>query len=436
MNDVIAPSAPGTERRPSASGRADWRSTVERAVGEVRRVGSIVWSRCRPVLATVTGTGWSVVVLSCVAWVLGSQLGWIELRVAAFAGAILFALCAVMTLGRTRVKINISVQPVRVVAGESAVGRMRVTNVGRSRLLPVLVEIPIGESAACFELPMLSPDMAHEELFVVRTARRGVIAVGPAITVRGDPLGLLRRTFAWTEVTDLYVHPVTVAIDALGSGLIRDLEGQTSEHISMSDLAFHALREYAPGDDRRHIHWRSSAKAASSGLDEKFLVKQFLDTRRSHLTVVVDGSAGAYLSDEDFETAASAGASLAVRAIRDGIDTTLLVADQATEGEEGQATLDHFAMAQLGQGDDLVVAAARAALMAPDTSFVVLITGANVEFASIRRAVSHFRPEVKAIAIRVDPRRPVGVTESSIVPVLELPHVGDLAPLVRGGGFA
>ena len=60
----------------------------------------------------------------------------------------------------------------------------------------------------------------------------------------------------------------------------------------MSDLAFHALREYQPGDDRRYVHWRSSAKHG------RLLVRQFLDTRRSHLAVVVDTDPG-YAGGED-----------------------------------------------------------------------------------------------------------------------------------------
>ena len=100
--------------------------------------------------------------------------------------------------------------------------------------------------------------------------------------MRGDPLGLVRRTVRWTDVTELFVHPRTVSLESLGAGLLRDLEGETTQDLSMSDLAFHALREYQPGDDRRYIHWRSSAKAG------RLLVRQFLDTRRSHLSVVVD----------------------------------------------------------------------------------------------------------------------------------------------------
>ena len=65
----------------------------------------------------------------------------------------------------------------------------------------------------------------------------------------------------------------------------------------MSDLAFHALREYQPGDDRRYIHWRSSAKAG------RLLVRQFLDTRRSHLSIVVDADPDLYAGGEgDVET--------------------------------------------------------------------------------------------------------------------------------------
>ena len=114
-----------------------------------------------------------------------------------------------------------------------------------------------------------------------------------ATTVHGDPLGLVRRTVAWTERTELFVHPLTVSLESLGAGLLRDLEGTVTPDLSMSDLAFHALREYQPGDDRRYIHWRSSAK------HDRLLVRQFLDTRRSHLAVVVDTSPEVYARDVD-----------------------------------------------------------------------------------------------------------------------------------------
>ena len=50
--------------------------------------------RHETVLSTVL-----VLALSFAAWVVGTRMGWIELRVAAFAGLVLFVLCAVMTIG-------------------------------------------------------------------------------------------------------------------------------------------------------------------------------------------------------------------------------------------------------------------------------------------------------------------------------------------------
>jgi uncharacterized protein (DUF58 family) len=411
---------------------------ARRAPGVWSVVGSwmhSVLNRLRPITSSVTPTGWTVLVLSAVAWIAGTRLGWVELRTIAFAGVVLFVLCALLGLGRTKVEVSIELDPQRVVAGEPAAGRVVVTNVGKVRLLPLMLEIPIGASSARFDLPSLATGATHEEVFIVQTVRRGVIPIGPALTVRGDPLGLIRRSIAWTEVHDLYAHPVTVPLGTIGSGLIRDLEGQTATNLSTSDLAFHALREYVPGDDRRHIHWKSSAKIGASIPGGKFMVKQYLDTRRSHLTVVVDGRETAYATPDDFETAASAAASIAVRAIRDGIDTSVVVADQSADGVAGQLMLDRFSLAQFGRGGSLSDLAALGARSAPDTSIAVLVTGANSDFGELRRAAVHFPPEVNTIGLRIDPARPTGVADSPALVLLDLPHLGDLAALLRGGGI-
>jgi len=430
---VDAPPAPPDAATPT--GRSARFDTVRDA--GVVRIARDVFARVRravtPALSTVTPVGWAVFGIGVAAWIIGGRFGWIELRTIGFAAILLFGLCVLLTLGRTLLKVEVDLEPHRVVVGEPATGRVRATNVSKVRLLASVLELPIGEGGARFSLPSLASDESHDEVFVVPTLRRAVIPVGPAMTVRGDPLGLFRRKVPWTERTDLFVHPLTVPLESLGSGLLRDLEGQTTNDLSMSDLAFHALREYAPGDDRRHIHWKSSAKISSAQQDGKFMVRQFLDTRRSHLTVVVDGHVDAYRSADDFELAASAAASIAVRAIRDDMETTVLVADQVSDEESGQQTLDRFSAASFGGGAALSALAATAALLAPDTSVALIITGANTDFGQLRRASLHFPTEANTFAMRIDPSVPVGVTDNASLPVLSLPHLGDLGALLRGG---
>lgn len=392
-------------------------------------------NRASPIISMVTSIGWTVVVIGLIAWIAGSRLGWVEFRFVAASALLLFVLCVALTVGRTTLRVEIDLDSHRVVVGDSAAGQLRATNVSRVPLLPIALELPIGASSARYNLPNLPSGDSHEELFLVPTLRRAVIAVGPALTVRGDPFGLLRRSVSSSEVTELFVHPLTVPLEPLGSGLLRDLEGQTTKDISMSDLAFHALRDYAPGDDRRHIHWRSSAKLGSSVPGGKFLVRQFLDTRRSHLTVAVDGLLEAYDDPDDFEIAVSVAASIAMQGIRDEMDTTVVVADQASDGVNGQLMLDRCSMATLGNAGPLSQVAARAARLATDTSVAVLISGSNTDFTEMQRAAAHFPSEVNAVALRIDTSSPVGMTESAALTVLNLPHLGDLAALLRGAGF-
>ena len=259
------------------------------------------------------------------------------------------------------------------------------------------------------------------------TSRRGVIQVGPATTVQGDPLGLMRRTLTWTERTELFVHPHTVALEPLGAGLLRDLEGSTTEDISMSDLAFHALREYQPGDDRRYIHWRSSAKAG------RLLVRQFLDTRRSHVTVLIDTDPEQYRSGEtDVETAISVGSSIMVRAALDEQDWTVICANQRVSRSGPQLGLD--AMARIEPGPvDLLGLALDGTDLAPDTSTVFIVTGPHRAFIDLQRTAGQFPPEVSRVVVVVDPHADHGVRHGGGLVILTLSRLEDLRVLLVSG---
>ena len=384
------------------------------------------------VLATVTPLGWITVAASFGAWLLGWRLGWIELVLAAAAGLFAFLLCAALTAGRTQLRVSVELQPFRLVAGMTADGLVEITNTSKARLLPITLELPVGPKALQFDVPGVGAGRAHLERFEVPTSRRGVIPVGPATTVRGDPLGLLRRAVPWTEVRELFVHPATVPLEPLGSGLLRDLEGRTTNDISMSDLAFHALREYAPGDDRRYIHWRSSAKLTGAVPDGRFMVRQFLDTRRAHLTVIVDDDRDAYHDPEHFELAVSAGASVAVRAIRDELDTTVLAGRYPVHDGTVALALDAFARAELGTSA-LSTLAARGVRIAPATSVALLVTGAGPGLPELRRAAAQFSAEVNVVVVRVDPGAPAGMSSAGSLTLLSLRQLGDLPALLKGG---
>ena len=415
-----------------------------------------VWAPVARVFAWVSPLGWTVFGFGVVCAVLGRVFQWTELFVVAASAILLFLLTLLLTIGRTRVKIVSEVAPRRVVVGEPATGRVLVTNTSRAPLLPLLVELPVGVSAARFVLPPLGSGAEHEELFVVPTARRGVIPIGPARTVQGDPLGLMRRSLTWTDVTELFVHPKTVAVETLGAGLLRDLEGQVTEDQSMSDLAFHALREYQPGDDRRYIHWRSSAKAG------RLLVRQFLDTRRTHVSVMVDVDPESYRSghgrtaqaaalvnaphaardlvganapsaiEADVETAISVGGSIIVRAVYDEQDASLVVGDQRVVKPSPQIALDALSRVRPGP-TDLLAAALDASELAPDASTVFLVTGPHRSFQEIRRAMGQFASEVRKVVVLVDPRSDAGIHEAGGLRILTLADLRDLRLLLVTG---
>lgn len=384
----------------------------------------------RTATGVVRPIGWVVLGLGLGAALVAAQAGWRELAVLAAACLVLLLLALPFLLGRTAVRVDLRLEPQRVVAGESVAAGVHVVNTASRRLLPTTLEVPVGSAVHRYALPALAPGAGDEESFTIRTEKRGVIPVGPALTRRGDPLGLFSRDVVWTPLREVLVRPPLLPLESLGAGLLRDLEGVSTDAVSQSDLAFHALREYVPGDDLRHIHWRSSAKVMASTGDNALLVRQYLDTRRSHATLVVDDRLRSWGDPDDFETAMAVAASIAVRALTDEFDVSFVCGAHASSGADGQQALDAVCRAELGS-QGLVATARRAVDVAPDTSVAFLLTGASSGFADVQRASAAFPPEVRRYAILVDPGSTSRVSDAAGIPVLHLGAREDLGALLR-----
>jgi len=375
----------------------------------------------------LSGLGIGVGVTGLAAAAAGRTLGWVEL--ASVGATLLLALvvAALATLGRSTydVRLDLSVQRVRV--GERAVGRLAVRNTSRRRLLPARVELPVGRGAAEFPLPSLGPDEEHEDVFAVPTSRRAVVVVGPVRSVRGDPWGLVRRRLEWTDPVDLYVHPETVPLAPDGHGALRDLDGQSTRTLSDSDLSFHTLRDYVAGDDRRHIHWRSSARHGD------LMVRQFEDTRRSHTAVAAALDPADFADDDELELAVSVAASVGLAALREEREVTVLAGTAPLRAASARALLDDCSSLVPGDGarrsGDLARWVARAV---PQASVVVLVGGSVPSPAELRAHASASIPTgVRTVLVACDRSSRLEVRTEGTLTLVRLPALADLPHALR-----
>lgn len=378
-------------------------------------------------LGVIRPLGWATFGGGLVLLLAGAALGWAELAVVGIAALVVLLLALPWLLGRTRVELELQLDPERVSAGGTVTASLSATNPAERRTRSLLLDLPVGASTQRYDLPGLAPGARREETFTIRTQRRGVIPVGPVTTRRADPLGLVSREVRSSGVREVLVRPQLVALESLGGGLLRDLEGVSTESLSPADLAFHALREYVPGDDLRHVHWRSSAKLAGSSGGSGLLVRQYLDTRRSHATLVADDARDSWGSEDDFETAMEVAGSIVMRALVDEFGTTMVCGAQAGHG---QRALDTVCRAGLG-GKGLLRAARAAAQASPETSLVFLLGGSGTTLETLRRAATCFEPEVRRIAVRVEPVERSSVSTLDDLTVLHLAARDDLAGLLR-----
>lgn len=410
---------------------ADAIVTGVRGADAIASAARRIWARAASV---VTALGWVMLIVVPASFVTGYRLGWVELVAVAWAGALLIAVAVLALIRRTSYAITLELPHQRVVVGEPASAIVEVANPNRFRLFGSTAEIPVGAGLAEVAVPGLRRGAVFHHEFAVPTSHRGVVSVGPVRSVRADPVGLVRREIVWTDAVELTVHPRTVAVPSTSTGLIRDLEGAATRDLTDSDVSFHALREYQPGDDRRYIHWKSTAKTGT------YMVRQFEQTRRSHLVVALSLAAADYANDEELELAVSAAGSLGVRAIRDGRTVSVVVGESTPEFAKRKVlAVRRLATVRPARLlDDLaVVQAAPAALRVRDVARVTAdeVTGISVAFlvcgstptpAELRGASAVFPPDVEVVAVVCDPDATPGLRRVAGLSVLKIGYLDDL----------
>ncbi|HEY3436822.1 MAG TPA: DUF58 domain-containing protein [Actinotalea sp.] len=373
----------------------------------------------------VSGLGVGVLVGGAVLAAAGWYLGWVELAVVGLTLLVTLLLAVLLTTGRSTYAVRLDLSDHRITVGQRAVGRLVVTNTSTRRLLPAQIELPVGQGAADFPLPSLAGGASHEDVFAIPTTRRAVVVVGPVRSVRGDPLGLLRRRVVWTDPLELYVHPQTVGLGGAASGVLRDLEGQATRVLSDSDMSFHALRDYVAGDDRRHIHWKTSARIG------ELMVRQFEDTRRTHTAVALSTAPADYSSADDFELAVSVAASIGVQALRDERDLTVLAGEGPLRTETPARLLDDVSALELGQGEGAARLAQWVVREAVDASAVILVTGTTVSRAEARAQATRIPVGIRTVALSCVVGAGVEVQTQGSLSVAQVGSLDDLPRLMR-----
>jgi uncharacterized protein (DUF58 family) len=265
----------------------------------------------------LTRSGLGAAITAFVLAVCGWWWGYEELAVAAAGlGAVVVA-----ALWSARVAhaadIVRRVNTPRVARGERIRLTYRVHNPGRRRSTAATIVDTCDEQVATADIPALDSNDRTEVRAEIPTRRRGTHALGPWHLERRDPFGLAVGRRSSADAGLVIVHPrVHRLTGPYGAMHIVEHEAVIRRLASDPLSGFVSLREYVQGDDPRMIHWPTTARMGT------LMIREHVELRRPEFTVVLD-TCDDVATPEDFEEMVDAVASVAVHAIRSGVDVTV-----------------------------------------------------------------------------------------------------------------
>ncbi len=202
--------------------------------------------------------------------------------------------------------------------GDEVAEEFRLTNLGR---LPVLiVELEDGSNFPGYSAS-IAENLTGRQTKVWhssgRALRRGVFTMGPMIVRTSDPFGIFAAEFDFPRTTTFVVYPKIAIMGDLSvpAGYqFGSARSNARTHQITSDAA--GIRDFAPGDPMKRIHWLSTARRG------QITVKEFDLEPASSVWIVLDlqrsvqAGVGADTTEEMAVNIATAAAYQQVRAGR------------------------------------------------------------------------------------------------------------------------
>jgi hypothetical protein len=415
-----------------------WWAGAWQAMGEALAAGG-TWST-----RTIRPAGALVVLAATAGLGLGFAFGWVEWMVAGAASVVLLLASVPFLFGARSYDVELSLSHERVVAGDSVEGEIVIRNHGRRIALPGRIDLPVGRGLVEYGVPLLRPGHTVPQPLDIPALPRGIVTVGPATTVRSDPIGLFRREHAFEDIRQLYVHPRTAALPSTSAGLIRDLEGNPTRRLVDSDMSFHAIREYTAGDSRRQIHWRSTAKTG------RLMVRQYEESRRSRMAVVLAVAEAEYSDADEFELAVSCAASLGLRAVRDARDVAIVTGTEIPRAVRGRfraitrlpvvaprPMMDAFSGVDRLENTMPVAEVCRLTAESGDRlSIAFVVVGSRVALTRLQQAALAFAADTTVVAVICDEHAHPRMRTFAGFTVLTVGTVDDLSGLLLRGAAA
>lgn len=158
-------------------------------------------------------------------------------------------------------------------------------NTGTLRLRVRLIEnLPYQLQLFNFEKNyLLAPGETLSTTYSIRPALRGEYTWGPAILlIRPEYGGLLARKEEFHHEQTAACYPSFLQFTDTRLQVRSEDSSQNDVHRIGQSLEFEQIKEYAPGDDQRHINWKATARRG------QLMVNRYQDERSQDIYCAID----------------------------------------------------------------------------------------------------------------------------------------------------